>query len=436
VCGALAATAGAQVLSEDLKMVSLDGVADDRFGGAVAIDSGVIAVGAFGDDDNGLWSGSAYLFDAVTGGQIAKLVPNDGMGFDYFGQAVAIGGGVVAVGAQNGDGVAGNSGAVYLFDANTGAPLFKLFAGDGATNDLFGASVAIGSGVIAVGSPWDDANGQAAGSVYLFDLGSFAQTQKLLATDGALFQQFGWSVAVDSGVVAVGAFGDTVNGTNSGAAYLFNASSGLQTGKLIPNDGAQADEFGRSIAIEGNVVAVGAAQGDGLSYNTGSLYLFDAGTMSQTDELFASDGTQGNYFGGTIGLSDGIVAVGAHRANDFGNWSGAGYLFRACDGVQVAKLLPTDNAADDNFGFSIDIDNGTIASGAQLDDDNGLDSGSAYVFGYCAVDLTGDGIVDNGDIGAFITLFLAQSPLVDFTCDGVVDNGDIGAFIAAFLAGC
>ncbi|MFT5422681.1 MAG: hypothetical protein ACI89L_000446 [Phycisphaerales bacterium] len=433
---ALVSSANAQLINEDLKFVSNDGVADDRFGGAVAIDNGVVAVGAYGDDDNGQRSGSAYLFDAVTGSQTAKLVANDGISFDYFGQAIAIGSGVVAVGAINGDGIAGNSGAVYLFDATTGAPLFKLFANDGATNELFGMSVAIGSGVIAVGAPWDNATAQAGGSVYLFDLGSFAQTHKLLANDGAAFHQFGWSVDVNSGVVAVGAWGDTVNGTSSGAAYLFNAVTGLPIHKLVPNDGSQADEFGRSIAIEGNTVAVGAWQGDGLSFNTGSVYLFNATTGAQTDELFADDGTQGNAFGDTIGLSNGILAVGAHRKSDNGNWSGAGYLFDAINGCQLTKLLPSDGAADDNFGFSIDIDGGTIASGTQLDDDNGLDSGSAYVFTYCRADLNGDKVVDNGDIGAFITLFLSQNPLVDFNCDGVVDNGDIGLFITLFLAGC
>ena len=56
--------------------------------------------------------------------------------------------------------------------------------------------------------------------------------------------------------------------------------------------------------------------------------------------------------------------------------------------------------------------------------------------GQCPADTTGDGILDNGDIGAFVTLFLAGSPSADFTGDGILDNGDIGAFVAAFLAGC
>ncbi|MFT5425060.1 MAG: hypothetical protein ACI89L_002867 [Phycisphaerales bacterium] len=76
--------------------------------------------------------------------------------------------------------------------------------------------------------------------------------------------------------------------------------------------------------------------------------------------------------------------------------------------------------------------------------DSSLQGGSYNIFGAgalraaapCPADTNGDGVIDNGDIGVFITLFLAQDPAVDFTGDGIVDNGDIGAFIAAFLAGC
>ncbi|MFG0307350.1 MAG: choice-of-anchor B family protein [Phycisphaerales bacterium JB040] len=54
----------------------------------------------------------------------------------------------------------------------------------------------------------------------------------------------------------------------------------------------------------------------------------------------------------------------------------------------------------------------------------------------CPADVTGDGVLDNGDIGAFVTLFLAGDMAADFTGDGVLDNGDIGAFVVEFLAGC
>ncbi|MFG0307226.1 MAG: GC-type dockerin domain-anchored protein, partial [Phycisphaerales bacterium JB040] len=54
----------------------------------------------------------------------------------------------------------------------------------------------------------------------------------------------------------------------------------------------------------------------------------------------------------------------------------------------------------------------------------------------CPADMTGDGILDNGDLSAYVSVFLAQGPAADFSNDGIVDNGDISLFIEAYLAGC
>ena len=64
-----------------------------------------------------------------------------------------------------------------------------------------------------------------------------------------------------------------------------------------------------------------------------------------------------------------------------------------------------------------------------------LDNGTCSV-NPCPPDVNGDGILDNGDIGAFVALFLAGDLAADFNNDGILDNGDIGAFVQAFLAGC
>ena len=94
---AIAAPAYGQVMNEDIKLLAGDGAAGDFFGRSISIDSGVIAVGAYGDDYNGADSGSAYLFDASTGAQIAKLLPSDGAAGDQFGRTIAIDNGVVAI---------------------------------------------------------------------------------------------------------------------------------------------------------------------------------------------------------------------------------------------------------------------------------------------------------------------------------------------------
>jgi FG-GAP repeat len=429
--------AAGQVINEDLKLTASDGAGNQFFGFSIAIDNDLVAVGASQDDDNGTRSGSAYVFDASTGVQIAKLVPDDGEGFDFFGWSIGISNGIVAVGAhQDGDnGTA--SGSAYVFDASTGAQLFKLLPDDGAEFDWFGTSIAIDNGIVVVGANEDDnENGNFAGAAYLFDASTGAQLFKLLPNDGSAGDGFGYSVAIDNGVVAVGAWFDTDNGGASGSAYLFNASTGAQITKLLANDGAQGDHFGTSIAIDNGVVAVGASDKGNFA---GAAYLFNASGGFQIAKLLPNDGASADFFGLSVGIDNGVVAVASPGDDDNASGSGSAYLFDASTGGQITKLLPSDGGFSDNFGSAIAIANGVIAVGAFKDNDNGGDSGSAYLFdtgASCAADLNGDGVLDFFDVSAFLNAFSAQDPVADFNGDGLFDFFDVQAFLNAYAVGC
>jgi FG-GAP repeat len=418
-----------------------DGAASDNFGYSIAIDNGIVAVGAWLDDDNGSNSGSAYLFDASTGVQLFKLLPNDGATSDWFGSSIAIDNGVVAIGAPLGGDNGSGSGSAYLFDASTGVQLFKLLPNEGATGDQFGYSISIDNGVVAVGAIQDNSNGSASGSAYLFDASTSTQLFKLLPNDGATGDWFGSSIAIANGVVAVGAYQDDDNGTASGSAYLFDTSTSSQLFKLLPNDGAASDNFGYSIAIDNGVVAVGAYRDDDNGGNSGSAYLFDASTGAQLFKILPKDGATGDWFGSSIAIANGIVAVGAYQDDDNGSASGSVYVFDASTNTQLFKLLASDGAANDNFGFSIAIDNGVVALGVLQDDSRGTNSGSAHVFvtgtsAICAADLTGDGVLNFFDVSAFLQGFASQDPIADFTGDGLFNFFDVSAFLIAFAAGC
>ena len=379
----IAAPARGQVINEDVKLLASDGAAFDNFGVAVSIDNGVVAVGALLDADNGTSSGSAYLYNASTGAQIAKLLPTDGAEGDRFGASIAIDNGIVAVGAPLKDDNGSSSGSAYLFNASTGAQIAKLLPNDGAVDDQFGISIAIDNGIVAVGA-WQDDNGS--GSAYLFNASTGAQIAKLLPNDPRVGDLFGNSIAIDNGVVAVGAFREGDREFNfpylsgSGSAYLFNASTGTQIAKLVPSDGSLADEFGFSIAISNGVVAVGVPQRDDNGSSSGSAYLFNASTGAQIAKLLPSDPTSGDNFGVSIAIDNGVVVVGAVYDDDNGFDSGSAYLYDASTGAQITKLLTSDALYLELFGQSVAIDNGVVAVGARNDDDNGSLSGSAYVF--------------------------------------------------------
>jgi hypothetical protein len=150
--GLLFSSASGAVVNEGLKVTVNDGSADDEFGYAIDMDNGIIAVGARNDDDNGNDSGSAYLINASTGALIAKLLPNDGAEGDQFGFSIAIQNGVVVVGAPGDEHNGIASGSAYIFDVNTGAQLGKVVPNDPESGDEFGNSIALDDGTIAVGA--------------------------------------------------------------------------------------------------------------------------------------------------------------------------------------------------------------------------------------------------------------------------------------------
>ena len=163
--------------------------------------------------------------------------------------------------------------------ADLGDQLFQLLPDDGAAGDVFGISVAISGTTTIVGAHRDDDNGMDSGSAYLFDISDPAnptQLLKLLPDDGATHHDFGVSVAISGATAIVGADRDDDNGNASGSAYLFDTTTGRQIAKLLPDDGAAGDWFGISVAISGATAIVGAIDDNDNGNNSGSAYLFDA----------------------------------------------------------------------------------------------------------------------------------------------------------------
>jgi len=351
------------------KIIASDAAASDEFGYSVAVGSGRIVVGARYDDDNGTFSGSAYVFD-LNGTQLAKITASDAAAGDFFGWSVAVGSGRIVVGAYADDDNGTTSGSAYIFDLD-GNQIAKITASDGAANDYFGWSVAVGSGSIVVGAYGDDDNGTTSGSAYVFDLDG-NQITKITASDGAGGDKFGYSVAVGSGKIVVGAYDNDVNGINSGSAYIFDLD-GNQLVKKTASDAAAGDLFGISVAVGSGRIVVGASFNDDNGSNSGSAYIFDL-DGKQLAKITASDAAASDEFGYSVAVGSGRIVVGAYL-----DFIGSAYVFDL-DGNQIAKIIANDPAADDYFGISVAIGSGRIVVGAPRSDDNGSDSGSAYIY--------------------------------------------------------
>jgi hypothetical protein len=429
----------------DAKLTALDGAAGDDFGYSVAVSGNVAVVGAYYDDDNGSYSGSAYVFrhDWASWREEQKLTASDGAESDKFGSFVAVSGNVAVVGAYGDDdnGVDSGSGYVFRYDGAGWNQEQKLTALDGAAYDYFGYSVAASGNVAVVGAPRDGDTAEESGSVYVFryDGASWNQEQKLTASDGATEDYFGYSAAVSGDVAVVGAPVDDDNGTDSGSGYVFryDGASWSQEQKLTALDGAAYDYFGYSVAVSGNVAVVGAPRDSDNGTDSGSAYVFrhDGVGWGQEQKLTASDGATEDRFGYAAAVSGNTAVVGAYRDEHNGSQAGSAYVFRY-DGAswsEEGKLIASDGAELDRFGYSVAVSGNAVVVGAPWDDDNGETSGSAYVYDLgvllrdCkdGVDNDGDGLVDLGDFGCVDALDLSERD-PRFPCDDGADNDGDG----------
>ena len=356
--------------SNETKITASDGGSYSSFGCSVDIGSGRICVGSYGDADNGGYSGAAYIFD-LDGTQLAKIKPSDGASADFFGISAAVGSGRIVVGAWGDDDNGSSSGSAYIFDLD-GTQLAKITASDGAANDRFGISVAVGSSRICVGAPRDADNGGASGSAYIFDL-TGNQLAKIKPSDGATADFFGNSVAVGSGRICVGAYRDDDDGESSGSAYIFDLD-GTQLAKITASDGAAQDRFGFSVAVGSGRIVVGANYDADNGGYSGAAYIFDL-DGTQLAKIKPSDGASYDQFGNSVAVGSGRICVGSYQDQDNGPNSGSAYIFDL-DGTQLAKITASDGATQDRFGYSVAVGSGRICVGSYADDSY---QGSAYI---------------------------------------------------------
>jgi hypothetical protein len=414
-CLLLADPARGTAWLEKQKLLASDGAAGDWFGRSVSISGDFAIVGAYRGSD----SGSAYIFKREGAAWLLKqkLLASDGAAGDLFGYSVSISGDYAIIGASADDDRGSDSGSAYIFKRTLkyippGGFVWvweeqaKLLASDGAANDLFGYSVSISGDYVIVGAPYDNDKGFDSGSAYIFkrDGTIWTQQQNLTASDGAALDYFGCSVSISGDYTIVGAHQDDDKGTDSGSAYIFkrDGESWVQQPKLLAVDGAAEDYFGRSVSISGDYAIVGAYGNDDRGSESGSAYIVKRVGIAWLlqPRLLTADGDDGNYFGHSVSISGDYAIVGAYGDDDRGSDSGSAYIFKrdGLEWLQQPKLLAADGTADDFFGYSVSISSDYAIVGAFADDDKGDASGSAYVFMKCpAADLSGDCFVDFED---------------------------------------
>jgi hypothetical protein len=326
--------------------------------------------------------------------ETAKLTPTPAAANDLFGFSVSSSGNTVLVGAY---GNLGFTGAAHVFERDQGGPdawgqTTKITADDAQAGAGFGWSVSVDGDVAVVGARWDDHAGSESGSAYVFyrDQGgadSWGQVAKLVASDAAAEDYFGYSVAVSGDIAVVGAWGDDDHGDNSGSAYIFARDHGGSDhwGQLAKLTGsAVACMFGLNVAVDGDTAIISA-------YGEGKAYVFyrdqggpdNWGLVTELTPVYTSYPPEG--FGASVAVDSDLAVVSAHLDDEGGTDAGAVYLFARDQGGpdswgQVTKMMAEDPAPGDYFGYSVSVGGDAVVAGTLQDDDGGEDSGSAYLF--------------------------------------------------------
>jgi len=377
------------------KLLAATWAANDCFGYRVALDGDTLVVGA----PCANWGqGSVYVFtrNGATWTQQQKLIADDGAAGDSFGSTVTLDGDTLAVGAEW-DGIGANAyqGSAYVFTRSgaTWTQQQKLIADDGAYGDNFGTAVAVNGDTLVVGANRATIGANIdQGSVYVFTRSgaTWTQQQKLIANDGAVYENFGQAVALKGDTLVVGVQWDDIGANGSqGSAYVFTRSGAtwILQQKLIANDGAESDNFGFAVSLDGDTLAVGARSATiGANWEQGSAYVFTrSGAMwTQQQKLIANDGAVGDFFGYAVALDGDLLVVGASNDDNGANANqGSAYVFTLSGSTwtQQQKLIANDGAKDDGFGIAVALSGHTFVVGSAGDDIGvNLDQGSAYVF--------------------------------------------------------
>lgn len=152
------------------KLVPSDNVGGDQFGYSVAVAGNIAIIGDFNQSTAN--RGAAYVFDLTTGNQLMKLSPGVTPGLESgaydFGISVAMNGNLAMIGASGDENGGLNSGAAYLFNVSNGQLIDKISPADGETNQFFGGSLAFNDSHALIGAAYDSDLGSQSGSAYLY----------------------------------------------------------------------------------------------------------------------------------------------------------------------------------------------------------------------------------------------------------------------------
>lgn len=380
----LASTLNAGVIL-DHQLIPADSGAGDYFGRIVDLDNGIAAVSSIYNDAEGYPNaGTVYIFNANTGEEIAKLwipVTTQSPYAQRFGTALAVDQNLVLIGRESDRNVNGYAaGAAYVFNTQ-GTPLRQLLAPDGQAYDGFGDAVALDGSHALISDKRRTA--------FLYDLNTNADpiTFTVPDRDNGWGDTFGEKVAVLNNTILISAPEDDQAATKAGAVYQFDTNGNFIRKLFSPNPGVSQD-FGHAIALGNGVALIGQYGDNTIDISTGAAYLYDTNTGDLLQSFYAPDADSVDQFGISVDIDGNIAIIGAwHDELEQGvDNAGSAYLFDINTGAFLAKVTEPQPGIRNQFGYNVAISNGQALVGSfGYDNDSltsGNDAGAAYLFSY------------------------------------------------------
>ena len=367
-------------VTEIQKISPLDSTSGDLFGYSVDVSNTSMIVGAYADDDTGDSSGTATIYERQLNSWVeaAKLIGDDTTSFDKFGYSVAIEGSLAVVGAPGNAAVNAFSriGAVYIFERQVDGSWLqqaKLIVPTVELGDDYAKSVAISGNTVVVG-----ASGTFSTSAYVFERNTDGSWSEALRLYDNSVSRFGYSVAVDTDRIVIGALLSTLT-TVSAPVTLFERQtdgSWLETSKISVPQTTTSNapvEFGRSVAVSGNKIIVGS--------DADAAYIFEQQadlSWLQTRVLTRPAGYYKNYnFGRVVDIKVNRAVVGDTYATATNRGMAHIYEKQTNDQwIYQIGFIQSDEESN-AFGNALSLNNDTVVSGAN---NSNLNAGATYVF--------------------------------------------------------
>ena len=325
---------------------------------------------------------------------IDSITAADQIAGDEFGLNFSVAGDTLAVGARFRDGTVANSGAVFVYRKIDGLWQREIIieAADADAGDQFGAKVSLSGDKLAISAPRHDGFANVntdRGAVYIYarEESGWEHERTLITNSYADNDRTGNGLSYSEGIVAIGAERDDSDSgdSDSGSVYLFGIdNNGLwqQLAKLVAPDEETNAFFGSEVSLNGGTLAIAADRDDSSAVlvDAGAVYIYTRNTDGDwlfKQKLVSSQQLIGGRFGGSIDLSDDMLAVGAE---DFGEGSVQVFQLILDDWVEQVRLTEPDTGEFDLFGESVSLNGNLLAVSAREDNDVVENAGAVYLF--------------------------------------------------------